>query len=365
MNKLCRQLTIWLLILALPLCAAGCKKPAVEQDPIATPAAVTTPAPTEEPVEVPEFEISMQVIAGLNSLEPVYDSLLRAMRELPQEWAYYNPHEAAFFWNTLFFLCVNYGEMDSRNTIEGSEIIVPFAVMEEYAAACFYDFITLLPLPEDNYGITIDEGKGAYILSLSDKGDDYVTPVRYTYSASDQYDVMVAWLARGEEYPDMLGSYVFVTAPNAYNIAKGIADPMFEYSVRFAYEDYTDVVLVKDTYERNGKKYALLDPATIRYYNAFDLDENGEQYGYEWSDVVNEQEESIEFLISDLAEFDFGQMDGLFEELVLEDALENTTAFFMENAKRQFEGKNLAFRVNTYDGVLYNAVFFDDNYFVG
>lgn len=365
MKKINRKLITWLLIFVLLLGAAGCKKPPVQEEPAVTPAAENPAAPTEAPVEIPEFEISMAVVAGLNSLQPVYDSLLRAMRELPQDWAYYNPQDPSFFWNTLFFLCVNYGDMDSRNTIDQSEILVPFAVMEEYAAACFYDFITLLPLPEDNYGIAIDEDKGAYILSLSDKGDDYVSPVRYTYSANDQYDVMVAWLAVGEEYPDMLGSYVFVTAPNDYNTAKGIANPMFEYSVRFAYEDYTDVVLVKNTYERNGNKYAVLDPAVIRYYNAFDLDENGQQYGYEWSDVINEEEEEIEFLISDYAEFDFGQMDGLFEELVMEDALEDSIAFFMEQSKRQFEGKHLAFRVNTYDGVLYLAKFFDDNYFVG
>lgn len=357
-----------LAVALLSMGVAGCQKPQQEPPAAETPAPTepTAPTPTAT-VEVPEFTLSMETVSALNSMQPVYDSLMRATRDMPAEFSYYQAQNQNFFWSTLYYLCVNYGAEDPRNTLEGTALYVPYTVMEEYAAACFLEYVALIPLPEEPIGLEIDEAKQAYKIAMSDAGEDYVTPMRYAYNASDVYEVMVAWLAPGEgtEYPDMLGAYTFLLTPNLYNVVNAIAEPMFQYSVQFAYEEYTDLVLVKDTYERNGQKYAVVDHVVREFHNAFDLDENGEPYGDEWDEVVNDTEESIEVLVSDLAEFEISELGWLFEDIVMEDALEDPLAFFMESAKRQYEGEHLLFKANIYDGVLYYAVFVDDNYSVG
>lgn len=368
MKKLLLPLLAALLIAAMALGVTGCNKPAEQLAPADTPAPTQSAAEPEAPVEVPEFALDMEVVTGLNGLQPVYESLMMAMREYSEDaFAHYQSNDPGFFWQTLYYLCANAGELDDRNTPDpaAAELLVPYAVMEEYAAACFFDYVALLPLPEEPIGITIDEEKESYRIAMSDKGDSYVTPVKYEYVASDEYEVLVAWLSHGEEYPDMQAAYMFIVGENPYVARSGVADPMYKYAVKYAYETYTDVVMVTDTYERSGKKYAVVDPVVIRRHGALDVDEEGNPYGYDWDEVINDTEESVEYLISEYAEFDFGQLDWTFEDLVMEDALEDGVSFFMENAKRESEGEHLVFHINAFDGVLYFAKFADEIYFVG
>ncbi len=357
-----------LLLLCALLFTFGCGK--TPEPPLSTPAPEPTAAPvaaTPLPTDaVPEVTIDAATKEGLFAMMPVYDSLMRAMRDMPPEWQNYDSQSPEFFWGTLYYLCVNFCSEDAGNSLDAEMIRlkVPRARMEEYASACFGDFSGLLDLPADAYGIEYDPTESVYFLPLSDKGEDYAEPQSAMLNEYDSYDVLTAWLVDDEEYPDLLGLYSFIVEPNQYAVESNITKPTFPYSVYYAYE-YRETVLVKDVYEKDGNFYAVLDHVDKQFHSALDLDENGKPYGYDWEGYINVEEENDEMLLSRTAEFTFDDMNLLFEDLNMEDALANTIAFFAKNAKLEYEGEHLMFYVNRYNGVLYSGSFAADYYFVG
>lgn len=229
-----------IMLLLLMAALAGCGKDKAETTP--TPTAETTQVPTEteaadkkteepeatqepkitqEPTEaaketqIPKEDVSNSKKKKIEAMEPVFDSLIRAMNETGSKYA---PRDQEYFWSTLYLMGVNYGGNNSLVEKEEFEYKVPRKVMQEYASACFLDYDDLLDFPEE-CSIQYSEDYDAYILQLSDKGD---LEVKVTSIEESKEGYLVTVTASG--------TYQFTIVDNPY--ASGIADPAFYYTVK-------------------------------------------------------------------------------------------------------------------------------------
>ncbi|MDR1620695.1 MAG: hypothetical protein LBS18_08565 [Clostridiales bacterium] len=364
MKKQYVKLSALALSLVMLLSLAACNNAAPEEPVVSPPDLTPTPgALVEPPVEIPEYALDPVAVRDITALAPVFHSLMLGLRETSGDSPVYDVNEA-LFWNTLYLLSVNYGVSDPRNTLLGDTLSVPVNVMQEYASSCFGDYGGLYDIPADNPGVTFNESNGVYAFSMSDVGDNYAKIIDIAENGAGGYDVMVAWLGHGEEYPDMLSAYLFIVSPNGLVAELGDPGAIYKYSVMYAMPTSTDYALVLDTYERDGRRYALVDTVFLQMHNADDLDERGQPYGYDGEHILNPDEDEIELLISDYAEFDM-DIGNLFDDIDPDAALEDNVQFFMDNAGRAFEEQHLLFEINRYDGILYSGRFYDEYYTFG
>ncbi len=162
----------------------------------------------------------------VQAMLPVLDSVLRAMVELDCD---YQPRDSAYFWAVLSMLAVNWGMDHLLCEIEENELRVPRQVMQEYAAAAFFDYDDLLPVEDGGFSVRYDEGMDAYYLGLGDAGDSYTEIAGVSQLEDGQTQVEVT-LKAGDGA--LLYTMEALLVPNPY--ADGIADPIYLYSVSSA-----------------------------------------------------------------------------------------------------------------------------------
>lgn len=156
----------------------------------------------------------------LLAMHPILDSVLRCIGiEGETAWS---PTNASCVWNALYLMGANWGETDERVRVEGGKIVVPTAVMREWA----YHMTgadTLLDIPKDMDMVQLDTAKDAYVLDASDMGE---SETRMDYSdknADGSYQVLLGfYLAEGTRNGGLL--FILTDAQDA--------DGAFAYTVR-------------------------------------------------------------------------------------------------------------------------------------
>lgn len=184
-----------------------------------------TEAPDEtndsKATKVPEGTVSEDEKRKMDAMEPIYDSLIRAMEESKNG---YKPKDQTFFWDTLYLVAVNYGLQHPLVEQDEFETKVPRKVMQEYASACFLDYDDLLEFPEES-SIQYSEDFDAYILPLSDRGDTY-TEIDNIIKNEEGFVVTVHY----KDKKNVIATYEVSMVDNPY--ASGISNPNFYYTVK-------------------------------------------------------------------------------------------------------------------------------------
>ena len=160
-----------------------------------------------------------------NMLMPM-DALMMCVTENGYEYGSTDP---TVFWASLYYTLGNYGTKREIVTINGSEMIVPSQVVQEFARGVFADYDNLPEIPGNlNTAIRYDEGKDAYVVSLGDRGlsesriyDDYD-------NGDGTYTVMAKLCATDSN--STICDYKFILVENQY--ADGVQNPLFYYSIK-------------------------------------------------------------------------------------------------------------------------------------
>lgn len=179
------------------------------------------PEETAKATQEPEEKVSSSEKKKVQAMEPIFDSLIRATIETGSKYA---PRDNEYFWYTLYLIGVNYGGNNPLVEKEEFEYRVPRKLMQEYASASFLDYDDLLEFPEE-FSVQYSEDYDAYILPLSDKGDDHIEIKKIVKKGKERMVTVVT-----KEQKEVTGSYQFTIVDNPY--ASGITDPEFYYTVK-------------------------------------------------------------------------------------------------------------------------------------
>lgn len=293
-------------------------------------------------------------ISEIEALMPAYESLMYAMRDMPDGEHSYNAFDPYFFWNTAYYILVNHGYDDNRATIDGAELIVPMDMFNEYMSACFGDYVGPVEMPADYEGIVYNASTNSYTMGLSDSGDDFMQVLNIAAGADGNYDVMVGWFAPDENYDAvLLSAYSFVVAANNY--ASAINGAAFNKSVWYMYSHYTNSVIVTDVYKDGESVFAKLEVIQTEL-----VSEDGG--GAKWT-IVKLDEAPLTVEVYPNAEFEFSGFEFLND--VDEGQMRNDSfAFFVDHAGKLMDnGEHTPFYANIYDGMLFGGAFAQNIYF--
>ena len=141
----------------------------------------------------------------LERMIPVLDSFARNL-DLEGK-TLYSVEDAAFVWNQLTLMGVNWGVLDTQDAssqqtaadaqavLQGNRVIVPEALMQEYAAASFFSMQQLPQLPEADAlnpnPVTYDAVAKTYSLPVSDAAQTYIVIERYATDPTNSLDNLV------------------------------------------------------------------------------------------------------------------------------------------------------------------------------
>lgn len=323
-----------------------------------TPAATTPEATTSaENLSDPPVESMIESsldISEIEALIPAYESLMYAMREMPEGGSNYNAFDPYFFWNTAYYMLVNHGHNDLRATIDGAQLIVPMDMFNEYMSACFGDYLGPVNMPADYEGITYDSETNSYIMGLSDSGEDFMKVLNVAAGADGNYDVMVGWFAPDENYDlVLLSAYSFVVANNNY--ASAIEGAAFNKSVWYMYNHYTNAVVVTNVYSDGEGVFAKLEAIKTELVS-------GENAAAKWT-IVKLDEAPVTVEVYPNAEFGFSGFE-LLNDIDEEQMQRDSFAFFVDHAGKLMDnGEHAPFYVNIYDGMLFGGAFAQNIYF--
>lgn len=225
------------LVILLAFAACAPRQPLENVQPTELPLETPVPEETVPEVDIPEAEVDEATRAKLDAMQPVFDSVIRAMRAQPEGKQSYDSADPYFFWSVLYHLSTNFGAQHPLVEETDGQYSVPRKVMQEFATACFGEYSDLLALPAES-GIVYDESRDAYLVGMSDIGDSYSQIVSYEMEGDDQYALQVDLLTSGEEKP--LTTYHFIVTANPY--IDGITDPIFYYTVWYAEAEQAEFI---------------------------------------------------------------------------------------------------------------------------
>lgn len=363
-----RTLLAGILAAVMLLSIAGCTPqtptPTPTPSPSASPALQEpqTPTPSLAPVQE-EPALTPAQITALEAMLPIFDAYISVFEAMPPEMRYIrNTQDPDFFWNVLFLLCTNAGD-----TFPGVEVIndlqykIPTATMQALAAACFFDYTTLLEIPQQTFPIVYDSGADAYFVDITDSGDVFCQPLAYSLDTDGSPLAKVGLFFYSEEnVTPLLTVYTFTLSAQASD------DGLFQYTVSGVTESYESLGFVEGISEKDGALYALIAPARRIWHTADQLDETGAPYGNDFVEWQRIETAPLEVRISPDATFAFEQFDELFPDVSMVNVATDSYNFFVKNAILQTpEGEPLLFDLNIYEGVLYGGAFAYDYYFAG
>ncbi|MDL2217659.1 hypothetical protein LJC27_03285 [Christensenellaceae bacterium OttesenSCG-928-M15] len=360
-----------LLICGLLFALAACQKPVEEtnasptpeQSPEPTPVIEAEPPVTVDPAAEPNNTIDAETEELLNGMNPVFDSVSRALMDLEEDSRYLDAQDPMIFWSVMYYFCANYGTNASPLVMEteDSRYVVPGDVMRQFASACFAEYDTFPEIPPQTFAIVYDEESDTYYIGGSDAGDTYVKKIRYSINEEGDTEALIGFFAYGEgDVESLLGVFRFVLGRS--EAADAAEEPLFAFQVFAAHESYTDLAMVTNITEKDGVYYATLDFVKAVFHFSDDLDENGEEYGADFQEIVNEKEEAVDVRISENLRFEFHNIASIFDGLDMKLAAENPFRFFIENAAREASGQHLYFILNIYEGVLHGGELSDYHY---
>jgi len=212
------------LSLVLILCAC-IPKPQVT---VTSSAAIPTPSPSQSASLSPSTSANVSssdaIDEKVRAMEPVLDSIARAMSELNTSYA---PADSSYFWTTLYLLSNNFGSQYPGITKNDSgSTVVSTKTMQELAAACFSTYSKLLALPDDLSSVTYDADADQYVCSPSDMSDAKCTVTACEKNADGSLAVT---LTVTDATDTAVASYAFTLVDNP-SIAQA-ASPIYYYSV--------------------------------------------------------------------------------------------------------------------------------------
>lgn len=160
---------------------------------------------------------------AMETMLPVYTSILHAMRETGKPYSFEN---AAFVWTVLYELTSRYGSGFALvEEAEDHRLRIPRKMLQELATEAFGAY-TDLPDLAKGVPMTYDDDWDAYLVAQADKsGKDSVRITSMQRDGKDRYTVTVQWTEEGKK-PD---TYRFTVGQNQYRDA--INDPEFPLSV--------------------------------------------------------------------------------------------------------------------------------------
>lgn len=180
-------------------------------------------------VQLPIEELSKEQ----QNMLAVMDSLNMCMVENQCD---YTPEDPAFLWTALFYTLGNYPDLRDNDevgllTIDNSAgtMIVHYKLVQEYAAGITETYSDLPALPE---GIPVVQNADTeyYDFPMGDRGLSYGKIASWTVNSDGTHTVEVQLIGADDE--SLIAAFEYVLTENSY--AKGIADPIFVYTVRSA-----------------------------------------------------------------------------------------------------------------------------------
>ncbi len=167
---------------------------------------------------------------SLYRMIPVFDSFARGMG-IEGEVAY-DASNPEFFWTQLHLLGSHWGFSNAQTTYQnGNQIILPTAVMKEYAAASFNGLATLPEIPPSLTSISMDATLNSYRMTAPAMAQTYIVVERY---ATNTDGTLLVGIGLYDSYllanANRLGGLLIQVSGYSYQGA--IADPTFPYSVK-------------------------------------------------------------------------------------------------------------------------------------
>lgn len=373
MRAIIRRVTAGLLMACLLFGLAACQGNDPAPDETATPSPTASAAlspdsstvpelpPSDMPEEAPVLDEATTEL--INGMQPVFDSIIRALMPLPEEARYLDSSDDTLFWTVMYYFCANYGTLHPDAFETDNQCVIPGHAMQEYADACFAEYDGIPDIPPQTFDIVYDRDQDMYYVGLSDAGDTYTAKISYAVNTYGEIEAVMGFFTpSADETDDLLAVFRFTLVDNG--MAEG-EEPIFPYRVQSANEYYTDLAQVTRISEKNGIYYATLDFVAEVFHSASDLDENGQPYGSDFREMVNAKKEAVDVRISERATFNLQNFNSVFEDADMEKASANSYQFFVDNAALETpDGEHLYFALNIYDGVLHGGQL-SDYYYAG
>ena len=166
----------------------------------------------------------------LNRMIPVFDSFARSMG-IDGKVAY-NANDPQFFWTQLYFHGADWSYANALTKYTDRQIVLPAAVIQEYAAASFFGFTSLPDIPQSVTDIRFDQATDTYLLNMPIMPETSIIVERYALDADGNLLAGIGFYdSYSSENPNRLGGLLVQMADNA---SQGTSsDPAFPYIVKY------------------------------------------------------------------------------------------------------------------------------------
>ena len=166
---------------------------------------------------------------NLYHMIPVFDSFARNMGIEGE--AVYDANNPQFFWTQLYLLGANWGIDNSQAVYDGSQLILPASVMQEYAAASFNGLTTLPAIPQSITSLSLEAAANTYRMNTQWMPQTFIVVERYAMNADG---TLLVGIGLYDSYlsanPTRLGGLLIQVTGYSY---QGTAlEPAFPYSVK-------------------------------------------------------------------------------------------------------------------------------------
>jgi len=187
-------------------------------------AAFKQPAPPQSPPPAP----GEQAEAKIRAMQPLFESVINCINSIEGGWnGRYSAANPQFMWSILYFFATSHAQLNSQVEQSDDAFLVPRGVMQDFASACFADYINLLPIPAGDEFISYDDSWDRYTVKMSDAGAAVFNIGAINLEANGKYSVTVVML--DEEEAEVYGNYMFTLVPNAYSTK--YTETLFSFSI--------------------------------------------------------------------------------------------------------------------------------------